>query len=125
LSATARTVASNASTCAAAIGFQPGPLDPGFAASLPLYTISMLSPGPVCYDDVPPADEIKRRLIRLDSPLSELTVFWQHLTTIPGQPWFLKPRPFESASLLPIGVSAAGCPDPHPRGRRAGNRRPR
>jgi hypothetical protein len=99
----------------AAIGFQPGPLDPGFAASLPLYTIAMLSPGPICYDDVPPPDEIKKRLIRLDSPLSELTSYWQHLTALPGQPWFLKPNPFASNSLLPIGVSAAGCPDPHHR----------
>lgn len=98
----------------AAVGFQVGPEDPGFAPTLPLYTISMLSV-PVCYDDVPPIDQLKKRLVRLDSPLSELTVFWKHLTTIPGQPWILKPSPFASDSLLPIGVSAAGCPDPHHR----------
>jgi hypothetical protein len=98
----------------AAIGFQVGPEDPGFAATLPLYTIPLLS-APICYDDVPPADEIKKRLIRLDSPLSELTAFWKHLTTIPGQPWLLKPNPFQSDSGLPVGISAAGCPDPHHR----------
>ena len=32
----------------AAIGFQPGPNDAGFAASLPLYTIPMLL-APICY----------------------------------------------------------------------------
>ena len=96
----------------AAIGFQVGPFDFGFAATLPLYTIPMLL-APVCYDDVPPADEIKKRLWRLDSGFNELTVFWKHLTTLPGQPWVLKPNPFQSASSLPVGVNdGSGCPDP-------------
>jgi hypothetical protein len=98
----------------AAIGFQVGPEDAGFAATLPLYTIPMLS-APICYDDVPPLDELKKRLNRLDLPISELTVFWKHITTCCGQPWILKPNPFQSDSLLPLGVSAAGCPDPHHR----------
>ncbi len=98
----------------AAIGFQVGPENLGFAATLPLYTIPLLS-APVCYDDVPPLDEIKKRLWRLDSGLNELTVFWKHLTTLPGQPWFLKPDPFRSDLGLPLGISAAGCPDPHHR----------
>lgn len=98
----------------AAIGFQVGPEDVGFAATLPLYTISLLS-APICYDDVAPADQIKKRLIRLDSPLNELTAYWKHLTTIPGQPWVLKPNSFQSDLGLPVGVSAAGCPDPHHR----------
>lgn len=96
----------------AAIGFQPCPPDPGFNPAL--FTIPMLS-APVCYDDVPPPDEIKKRLWRLDSGLNELTVFCKHLTTIPGQPWFLKPNPFQSDVLLPLGVSSAGCPDVHHR----------
>jgi len=65
---------------------------------------------------VGPVDEIKKRLWRLDSGLNELTVRWQHLTTLPGQPWFQKPDPFASDSLLPWAVSdAGGCPDPHHR----------
>jgi len=98
----------------AAVGFQVGPEDFGFAATLPLYTIPMLS-APICYDDVPPLDEIKKRWNRLDSPISELTVFWKHITTCCGQPWILKPNPFASHALLPVGISAAGCPDPHHR----------
>src|SRR5215471_10390406 len=99
----------------AAVGFQVGPKDAGFAGTLPLYTIPMLL-APVCWDDVPPLDEIKKRLWRLDSGLNDLTVFWKHITTIPPQPWVLKPNPFASASLLPIGVSdSGGCPDPHHR----------
>jgi hypothetical protein len=109
----------------AAIDFQVGPEDPGFAATLPLYTIEVIGstniysspcgPGPICYDDVPPLDQIKKRLWRLDSGLNELTVCWQHVTSIPGQPWFLKPDPFESQIGLPLAVSAGGCPDPHHR----------
>jgi hypothetical protein len=97
----------------AAIGFQVGPEDGGFAATLPLYTIPLLST-PICYDDVPPLDQIKKRSVRLDQPLSELTAFWKHLT-FDGQPWVLKPNPFQSDSGLPVSISAAGCPDPHHR----------
>ncbi len=100
----------------AAIGPQVGPEDPGFLLTLPLYTIPMLT-APICYNDVSPIDQIKKRLNRLDSGLNELTVFWKHLTTLPSQPWFLKPNPFESDALLPLGVSTSGppCPDPHHR----------
>jgi hypothetical protein len=71
---------------------------------------------PICYDDVPPADEIKKRLWRLDSGLNDLTVKWKHLTTIPPQPWVLKPEPFGSQSLLPLGINdTSGCPDVHHR----------
>ena len=100
----------------AAIGPQVGPEDPGFAATLPLYTIPMLS-APICYDDVLPLDQIKKRLNRLDSGLNELTVFWKHLTSLPSQPWLLKPSPFQSDVLLPVGVNTSVplCPDPHHR----------
>ena len=94
----------------AAIGFQVGPEDLGFPATLPLYTINMLT-APICYDDVPLLDQLKKRLVRLDSPLCELTSYWKHLTTIPGQPWMLKPNPFESDALLPLGVNTPTCPD--------------
>jgi hypothetical protein len=70
--------------------------------------------GRSAYNDVPPPDEIKKRLWRLDSGLNELRVCWQHLTTLPGQPWFLKPDPFESDQLLPLNVTTIGppsCPD--------------
>jgi len=100
----------------AAVGFQVGPEDPGFPPTLPLYTIPMLI-APICYDDVGPLDQIKKRLVRLDSPLSELTAYWQHLTSLPMQPWMLKPNPFESDTLLPLGVNTSlpPCPDPHHR----------
>jgi hypothetical protein len=44
-------------------------------------------------------------------------VFWKHLVSLPGQPWFLKPNPFASDTLLPLGVNTIvpACPDPHHR----------
>jgi hypothetical protein len=43
----------------AAVGFQVGPDNAGFIATLPLYTIPMLT-APVCYNDVSPLDQIKK-----------------------------------------------------------------
>jgi len=96
-------------------GWHPGPEHPGFPATLPLYTISMLD-APICYDDV---DEVKKRAQynRRDDLESMLTVFWQKRTIFGTDFWKLKPRAFSSHVRLPLNISGGTptCPDPHHR----------
>ena len=100
----------------AALDWQVGPEDGGFAATIPLYTIPLLL-APICYTDPDPTEELKRR-----APWNQLvgeallTARWQHVTIFGGQ-WVLKPQPFGSNSGLPVGVNGGSpsCPDPHHR----------
>src|SRR6266511_1246140 len=58
----------------AAVGWLPGPDDPGFGATLPQYTIPML-PAPICYDDVD--EKLKRAWWnRLAGYHVHLTRYW-------------------------------------------------
>ena len=102
----------------AAVGWHPGPEAPGFAATLPLYTIPMLN-APICYDDPDPVTELRKRaqVNRRDDLESMLTVFWQKRTIGTMDFWKLKPRAFRSHVSLPLTVSAGSpaCPDPHHR----------
>lgn len=45
----------------AAVGWQPGTQEPVFIPSLPLYTIHMMLPTPICYPDPDPSMEAKKR----------------------------------------------------------------
>ncbi len=96
----------------AAVGWLPGPDDPGFGATLPQYTIPML-PAPICYDDVD--EKLKRAWWnRLAGYHVHLTRYW-HKITLPPDIWVLEEAPFGSASGLPLGVTDGVCPDPHHR----------
>ncbi len=102
-------------------GWQPCPTELGFAASLPLYAASMLVPtGPVCYTDPNPVEEMGKRAQwnwvigrALTTRLVKTTIDLGGGITI--DVWKLQDFCFNSASLLPLGVSAGGCPDPHHR----------
>ena len=96
----------------AAIGWLQGPNDPGFAGTLPQYTIPML-PAPICYDDVD--EKLKRAWWnKLQGFHAHLTRFW-HKVNLPPPIWVLEEAPFNSAAGLPLSVSDGTCPDSHHR----------
>jgi hypothetical protein len=89
----------------AAIGWQPGTAEPGFAASLPLYTIAMLL-APICYPDPDPAVEAKKRAPWNQLYERPLTARWVPTNIPPFDTQYCLPRYcFNSAGLLPP------CPD--------------
>ncbi len=90
----------------AAVGWQPGTAEPGFIASLPLYTIGML-PTPICYTDPDPTVEAKKR-----APWNQLFETnlirgaWVPTSVPPFDTQYCLPKIcFDSASILPP------CPD--------------
>lgn len=104
-----------------ALDWQPGPNDPGFATSLPLYTNSMLV-APICYDDPDPTVEAEKRAPwnQLNTIGSLLTSRWvTHVIDLGGGITItvmkLERFCFDSASLLPLNVTTSGCPDTHHR----------
>ena len=95
-------------------GFLPGPNDGGFNPAA--FTASML-PTPVCYDG--PDESLKRapwnwvigeRALTTQFVKTSIQIF---NTTI--DVYKLQDFCFNSASLLPLGVTDGGCPDPHHR----------
>ena len=95
----------------AAVGWQPGTAEPGFAASLPLYTIAML-PTPICYPDPDPTVEAKKR-----APWNQLFETnlirgsWVPTSVPPFDTQYCLPKIcFDSGSILPpCPDSAHGC----------------
>lgn len=90
----------------AAVGWQPGTAELGFAGSLPLYTINML-PTPICYPDPDPTVELKKR-----APWNQLLETnlirgsWVPTNIPPFDTQYCLPRIcFDSGSILPP------CPD--------------
>jgi hypothetical protein len=90
----------------AAVGWQPGTAEPGFLASLPLYTIGML-PTPICYPDPDPTVELKKR-----APWNQLLETnlirgsWVPTNIPPFDTQYCLPKIcFDSGSILPP------CPD--------------
>ncbi len=90
----------------AAVGWQPGTAEPGFLASLPLYTIRML-PTPICYPDPDPTVEAKKR-----APWNQLFETnlirgaWVPTSVPPFDTQYCLPKLcFDSGSLLLV------CPD--------------
>jgi len=89
----------------AAIGWQPGTAELGFAASLPLYSINMLL-APICYTDPDPVVEAKKRAPWNQLYERSLTARWVPTNIPPFDTQFCLPRfCFSSAGLLPP------CPD--------------
>jgi len=90
----------------AAIGWQPGTAEAGFAASLPLYSIPML-PTPICYPDPDPLVEAKKR--SWWNQLVETNLIrgsWVPTSIPPFDTQYCLPRLcFSSDSILPP------CPD--------------
>jgi hypothetical protein len=89
----------------AAVGWLPGTAEPGFAATLPLYTTPML-PAPICYTDAVPLVEIKKRASWNQLFERPLTARWVPTVIPPFDTQFCLQRYcFNSADLLPP------CPD--------------
>jgi hypothetical protein len=96
----------------AAVGWQPGTAEPGFAASLPFYTTELLSPGPppgvslgpICYTDSNPLVEwMKRAGYNEILAGTAITRCWNLVG--PSKIYYLWPCCTDSSNLLP------GCPD--------------
>ena len=91
----------------AAVGWQPGTAEPGFPASIPLYTVHMMLPTPICYTDPDPTVEAKKR------------AQWNELleTNLIRGPWVpTSVPPFDTQYCLPkscfnSAVSLLACPD--------------
>lgn len=102
------------------IGFLPGPGELGFNPAD--YTGSLLDPfGPVCYTDADPAVEARKRAqwnyviggILTTTLVDTVEIKFDGITI--KDLWKRSDFCFDSASGLPLGVTAAGCPDPHHR----------
>lgn len=103
-----------------AVGFLPGPLQPGFNPAA--YTGSLMPAGPVCYTDPDPNVEAQKRAPwnRVIGVNGTLTTRLVDNIDIPSlglhDLWKLSATCFPSANGLPSAVTdAAGCPDPHHR----------
>jgi hypothetical protein len=91
----------------AAVGWQPGTAEPGFLASIPLYTIHMMLPTLICYTDPDPTVEAKKRASW--NQLFETNLIrgaWVPTSVPPFDTQYCLPKTcFDSAISLP------NCPD--------------